>query len=400
LANSALQEAFLPSISPSADEISRERPLLDRCHHLLVESGATVHRRFGSRRPTCHDPAVTSELPVLPAPRDTRNRPLHDLRISVTDRCNFRCVYCMPRAVFGPDHAFLPREEILSFEEIARLVGIFTRLGVEKVRLTGGEPLVRRELATLVGMLAGEPGVRDLTLTTNGVLLPQHAAALAAAGLHRVTISLDADDDETFGRMNDARAPVDKVLAGIDAAEAAGLGPIKVNMVVKRGWNEHAILSMARRFRGTGRILRFIEYMDVGHSNGWRLDEVVTADEILSAVGAEFPLEPMPPTHPGEVAERYRYADGSGEIGIIASVSRPFCGDCSRARLSADGQLYTCLFATRGHDLRALLRGGATDTQLEADLRAVWESRDDRYSELRTAETANLPKVEMSYIGG
>ncbi len=223
---------------------------------------------------------------------------------------------------------------------------------------------------------------------------------MADAGLHRVTISLDADDDETFVRMNDARIPVAKVMAGIEAAEAAGLGPIKVNMVVKRGWNEHAILSMARRFRGTGRILRFIEYMDVGHSNGWRLDEVVTADEILATIGAEFAYEPMPPTHPGEVSERYRYTDGAGEFGVIASVSRPFCGDCSRARLSADGQLYTCLFATRGHDLRALLRGGATDAELEADLRRVWGARDDRYSELRSAETADLPKVEMSYIGG
>jgi cyclic pyranopterin phosphate synthase len=333
-------------------------------------------------------------------PRDTRGRPLHDLRISVTDRCNFRCVYCMPRAVFGPDHAFLPRGELLSFEELARLVAVFTRLGVEKVRLTGGEPLVRRELPLLVGMLASTPGVRDLTLTTNGVLLPQHATALKAAGLDRVTVSLDADDDETFTRMNDARVPVASVLAGIQAAEEAGLGPIKLNMVVKRGWNEHAILPMARRFRGTGRILRFIEYMDVGHSNGWRLDDVITADEILATVSSAFPLEPMPPTHPGEVAERYRYADGSGEIGVIASVSRPFCGDCSRARLSADGQLYTCLFATRGHDLRALLRGGATDGELEAELRRIWGARDDRYSEIRSAETVQLPKVEMSYIGG
>jgi cyclic pyranopterin phosphate synthase len=333
-------------------------------------------------------------------PVDTRGRPLHDLRISVTDRCNFRCVYCMPRAVFGRDHAFLPRAELLSFEEIGRLVGIFTRLGVEKVRLTGGEPLVRRELPSLVASLAAIPGVRDLTLTTNGVLLAEHASELKAAGLHRVTISLDADDDPTFMRMNDAGVPVSRVLAGIEAAEAAGLGPIKLNMVVKRGWNEHALLPMARRFRGTGRILRFIEYMDVGHSNGWRLDEVVSADEILATLSAEFPLEPMPPTNPGEVAERYRYTDGAGEIGIIASVSRPFCGNCNRARLSADGQLYTCLFATTGHDLRALLRGGATDAAIEADLRRVWEMRDDRYSEIRSADTVALPKVEMSYIGG
>ena len=333
-------------------------------------------------------------------PRDTRGRALHDLRISVTDRCNFRCVYCMPRAVFGRDHAFLPRTELLTFEEIARLVGIFTRLGVEKVRLTGGEPLVRRELPALVATLAAIPGVRDLTLTTNGVLLAEQAAELKAAGLHRVTISLDADDDATFMRMNDAGVPVSRVLAGIEAAEAAGLGPIKLNMVVKRGWNEHALLPMARRFRGTGRILRFIEYMDVGHSNGWRLDEVVTADEILATLAAEFPVEPMPPTHPGEVAERYRYTDGGGEVGIIASVSRPFCGDCSRARLSADGQLYTCLFATTGHDLRAPLRGGASDADLQATLRGIWERRDDRYSEIRSAETVALPKVEMSYIGG
>ena len=337
-------------------------------------------------------------LPMLPL--DTRGRPLHDLRISVTDRCNFRCVYCMPRAVFGRDHAFLPRAELLTFEEIARLVAIFTQLGVEKVRLTGGEPLVRRELPTLVGVLAAIPGVEDLTLTTNGVLLPEHAATLREAGLHRVTVSLDADDDPSFMRMNDAGVPVSRVLAGIEAAEAAGLGPIKLNMVVKRGWNEHAVLPMARRFRGTGRILRFIEYMDVGHSNGWRLDEVISADEIISTITAEFPLEPMAPTKPGEVAERYRYADGAGEIGIVASVSRPFCGDCNRARLSADGQLYTCLFATGGHDLRALLRGGASDQELEATLRSIWEARDDRYSEIRSAETVALPKVEMSYIGG
>jgi cyclic pyranopterin phosphate synthase len=341
---------------------------------------------------------VSAALPLLP--RDTLGRPMHDLRISVTDRCNFRCVYCMPREVYGRDHAFLPRADLLSFEEIARVVAVFARLGVEKVRLTGGEPLVRRDLPVLVGELAAIPGVRDLTLTTNGVLLAEHAPALAAAGLRRVTVSLDADDDDTFMRMNDAGVPVARVLAGIDAGEAAGLGPIKVNMVVKRGWNEHAVLPMARRFRHSGRILRFIEYMDVGHTNGWRLDEVVTAAEILERIGAEFPLEPMPATHPGEVARRYRYTDGAGEIGVIASVSRPFCGDCSRARLSADGQLYTCLFATSGHDLRTLLRGGASDAEVEADLRSVWSARTDRYSELRSAETVDLPKVEMSFIGG
>jgi cyclic pyranopterin phosphate synthase len=349
----------------------------------------------------CHDPAVTPQpLPILPRPLDTLGRPLHDLRISVTDRCNFRCVYCMPRAVFGPDHAFLERQELLTFDEITRLLGTFTRLGVEKVRLTGGEPLVRRDLPALVARLAAIPGVRDLTLTTNGVLLPAQATPLREAGLQRVTISLDADDDETFMRLNDARVPVERVMAGIEAAEAAGLGPIKLNMVVKRGWNEHAILPMARRFRGTGRILRFIEYMDVGHSNGWRLDDVVTADEILSTVASEFPLEPVPPNRPGEVAERFRYADGAGEIGIIASVSRPFCGTCDRARLSADVQLYTCLFATRGHDLRALLRDSSSDAELESAVRGIWQGRDDRYSELRSAETVDLPKVEMSYIGG
>ncbi len=306
----------------------------------------------------------------------------------------------MPRAVFGPDHAFLPRAELLTFEEITRLTTAFARLGVEKVRLTGGEPLVRRELPTLVRLLGAISGVRDLTLTTNGVLLPRHAAELKEAGLHRVTVSLDADDDATFGRMNDARAPVSRVLEGIAAAEEVDLGPVKINMVVKRGWNEHAILSMARRFRGTGRVLRYIEYMDVGHTNGWRLDDVVTAEEILATVGAEFPLEPIPPAYPGEVATRYRYADGAGEIGVIASVSRPFCGDCTRARLSADGQLYTCLFASSGHDLRALVRSGADHQQIEAALAGIWAARDDRYSEIRTAETAQLPKVEMSYIGG
>jgi cyclic pyranopterin phosphate synthase len=340
------------------------------------------------------------ELDLPAPPRDTLGRPLHDLRISVTDRCNFRCVYCMPREFFGRDHAFLPRAELLSFEEITRLVEVFVRLGIEKVRLTGGEPLVRRDLAELVARLAGIRGVRDLTLTSNGVLLAEQAQSLADAGLRRVTVSLDADDDDTFMRMNDAGVPVARVLAGIDAAEAAGLGPIKVNMVVKRGWNEHAVLPMARRFRGTGRVLRFIEYMDVGHSNGWRLDEVVTAAEILARVGAEFPLEPMPPTHPGEVAERYRYTDGTGEIGVIASVSRPFCGGCSRARLSADGQLYTCLFATAGHDLRALVRGDASDADLAAHLRGIWGARTDRYSEIRSADTTGLVKVEMSYIGG
>ena len=331
---------------------------------------------------------------------DTRGRPLRDLRISVTDRCNFRCVYCMPRETFGPDHAFLPRDEILSFDEIARLVGLFTRLGVTKVRLTGGEPLVRRDLETLVGMLRADPAIADLTLTTNGSLLAARAQALASAGLNRVTISLDALDDPTFGRMNDARFPVARVMEGIQAAEEAGLGPIKVNMVVKRGWNESAVLPMARHFRWSGRSVRFIEYMDVGHSNGWRLDEVVPASEILAMISAEFPLEPMAPIERGEVARRYRYTDGGGEIGLIASVTQPFCGDCVRARLSADGRLFTCLFAVAGHDLRSLVRSDASDGEIEARLKRVWNLRDDRYSELRSAETLDLPKVEMSYIGG
>jgi GTP 3',8-cyclase len=361
-----------------------------------------------SREMTEHfsEPVAVTALPVV----DTRRRPLRDLRISVTDRCNFRCVYCMPREAYGPDHAFLPRAEILTFEEIARLAAIFARIGVHKLRLTGGEPLVRRQLPTLVAMLAAIPGITDLSMTTNGTLLAQHARALAGAGLHRVTVSLDAADDATFARMSDATTPVARVMEGIEAAEAVGLGPVKINMVVKRGWNDHEILPMARRFRGTGRVLRFIEYMDVGHTNGWRLDEVVPASEILERLSGTFPLEPMTPTARGEVAQRYRYADGAGEIGVIASVTHPFCGDCVRARLSADGRLYTCLFAVAGHDLRARLRGEprrgreggapATDEELEGDLRRAWGAREDRYSELRSAETVALPKVEMSYIGG
>jgi GTP 3',8-cyclase len=337
---------------------------------------------------------------TAPPPVDALQRPLRDLRISVTDRCNFRCVYCMPRDAFGPDHAFLPRDEILTFEEITRLVRAFVTLGVRKVRLTGGEPLIRRDLDRLVGMVSPIPGIEDLSLTTNGSLLADKAEALAAAGLHRVTVSLDALDDPTFTRMNDARFPVARVLDGILAAETAGLGPVKINMVVKRGWNEAAILPMARFFRGTGRVLRFIEYMDVGSTNGWRLDDVVPASEILATISAEFPLEPIAPRERGEVARRYRYADGMGEIGVIASVSQPFCGDCVRARVSADGKLYTCLFAVAGHDLRALTRSGASDEALEVALRSIWLARDDRYSEERSAQTVPLTKVEMSYIGG
>ena len=330
---------------------------------------------------------------------DRLGRPIRDLRISVTDRCNFRCVYCMPKEVFGRDYPFLPRTELLSFEEIERLARTFAGLGVEKIRITGGEPLLRRDLETLIEMLASVPGV-DLTLTTNGALLARKAQALRDAGLDRITVSLDSLDDETFRSMNDVDFPVERVLAGIDAALAAGLDPVKVNVVVKRGVNEDGVLPMARAFRGTGVVLRFIEYMDVGHTNGWRLDDVVPADEIVAMIAAEHSLEPLEAQYRGEVANRWRYADGSGEIGVIASVTRPFCGDCTRARLSADGKLHTCLFATRGHDLRALVRGGASDAELRQTIAGIWAVRDDRYSELRTAETADLPKVEMSYIGG
>jgi cyclic pyranopterin phosphate synthase len=333
------------------------------------------------------------------APRDVFARPLHDLRVSVTDRCNFRCVYCMPKEVFGKDFQFLPRGEILSFEEIERLVRVFVGLGVRKVRLTGGEPLVRRNIERLVEMLA-KVGELDLTLTTNGSLLAGKAKALADAGLRRVTVSLDSLDDAVFRSMNDVDFPVARVLEGMDAAEAAGLGPIKVNMVVKRGLNEDSVLPMARHFRGTGRILRFIEYMDVGSSNGWRLNDVVSAREIVATIDRELPLEPIEKNYVGEVAERWRYRDGSGEIGVIASVTQAFCADCTRARLSADGSLYTCLFATQGHDLRGLVRSDATDAEIADHVAAIWTARDDRYSELRSEETVGLKKIEMSFIGG
>ena len=333
-------------------------------------------------------------------PTDTLSRPLRDLRISITDRCNFRCTYCMPREVFGRDYEFLARESLLSFEEIERVTRIATGLGVTKVRLTGGEPLLRNDVEGLITRLAAIPAIEDLTLTTNGSLLARRAEALAAAGLHRVTVSLDSLDNEIFKRMNDAGFPVARVLEGIDAAAAAGLGPVKVNVVVKRGVNDGEVVSFARHFKGSGHIVRFIEYMDVGHSNGWRLDDVVPAAEIVSAIHAEMPLEAVPPTYPGEVANRWRYRDGEAEIGVIGSVSQPFCSACTRARLSAEGKLYTCLFATGGHDLRALLRNGVTDDEIAADLTSVWAARDDRYSEIRSSRTAGLPKIEMSYIGG
>ncbi len=332
-------------------------------------------------------------------PLDTLGRPLHDLRISVTDRCNFRCVYCMPKEIFGKDYQFLPRAEILTFEEIERLVRIFVSLGVRKIRLTGGEPLVRRDLERLVEKLA-RIGDLDLTLTTNGSLLAQKARTLADAGLRRVTVSLDSLDDATFKRMNDADFPVAKVLAGIETAHAAGLAPIKINMVTKRGVNESSIVPMARYFKGTGMTLRFIEFMDVGSTNGWRLDDVVPAREIVAMIDSEMPLEPVQAGYRGEVAARYRYKDGTGEIGVISSVTQPFCADCTRARLSADGSLYTCLFATQGHDLRALVRSGATDEEITHAIAAVWTERTDRYSDLRSEQTAGLHKIEMSFIGG
>jgi GTP 3',8-cyclase len=329
---------------------------------------------------------------------DTLHRPLRDLRVSITDRCNFRCVYCMPKEVYGRDYAFLPRRDLLTFEEIARLARVCAGLGVEKIRLTGGEPLIRRDVERLVEMLASLPGL-DLTLTTNGAVLANKAQALKDAGLGRITVSLDSLEDEVFRAMNDVDFPVRVVLDGIEAAAAAGL-PVKVNVVVKRGVNEDSVLPMARRFRELGHVVRFIEYMDVGHTNGWRLDDVVPAAEIVSAIDSELPLEPLPPRYPGEVAERYRYRDGGGEVGVIASVTRPFCGACTRARLSADGALYTCLFATAGHDLRALLRAGASDEEIATAVGGIWRDRTDRYSELRSAATRDLPKVEMSYIGG
>jgi cyclic pyranopterin phosphate synthase len=333
-------------------------------------------------------------------PLDLLGRSLHDLRISVTDRCNFRCTYCMPKGVFGRDYAFMPQDQLLSFEEMARITRVFVDLGVRKVRLTGGEPLMRRELETLVSMLSAIPGVEDLALTTNGSFPISRVQTLKDAGLKRMTVSLDALDDATFMSMNDVDFPVARVLEWIEASAAAGLRPVKINMVVKRGVNEHAILPMARYFREHGHILRFIEYMDVGHSNGWRMDDVITAHQIYAILNAELPIKPVDPNYRGEVAERYRYADGSGEVGIIASVSQPFCSDCSRARLSADGKLYTCLFALAGTDLRGLMRGGADDVTLSAAIAAVWQKRVDRYSELRSAKTKDLPKVEMSYIGG
>ena len=338
--------------------------------------------------------------------RDRLGRPLHDLRISVTDRCNFRCTYCMPKELFGASYRFMPRSELLSFEEITRLASIFVGHGVRKIRLTGGEPLLRQGLDDLVWMLSSVPGLEDLTLTTNGSLLTgQRARSLRAAGLGRLTVSLDAVDDAVFSSMNDMGFPVEPVLRAIEDAGEAGLSPIKVNMVVKRGVNEHDLVPMAERFRGTPHIVRFIEYMDVGATNGWRLDDVVPAREIVETIGRTYPLLPVEPEYPGEVARRWRYADGAGEIGVISSVTAPFCGACTRARLSAEGRLYTCLFATEGFDLRGLVRSGASDASLSEAIGSLWGRRADRYSELRSRNTPPEPpgpgrRIEMSYIGG
>ena len=335
---------------------------------------------------------------------DRLSRPLRDLRISVTDRCNLRCPYCMPREVFGPDHAFLAAEALCSFGEITRLCRLFAELGVEKIRITGGEPLLRRDIEQLVAMISPVAGIRDVALTTNGMLLAAKAPALREAGLSRVTVSLDALDEEVFHAMGDTTLPLGRVLAGIDAASDAGLAPVKVNMVVRRGVNDHCVLSMAEHFRHRPEILRFIEYMDVGSTNRWRHEDVVPAAESRRAIEQRWPLESLAPASPGEVAARYRYRDGAGEVGFIRSVSQPFCATCTRARLSADGTLFTCLFATSGEDLLGLLRGDASDDQLRSRLAEIWGAREDRYSAMRAEQIAagssRQEKVEMSYIGG
>lgn len=338
-----------------------------------------------------------TNAPIL----DNLQRPLHDLRISVTDRCTFRCTYCMPKEIFGRDYVFLSRQELLSFEEITRLTQVFVRLGTRKVRLTGGEPMLRRDFEKLVEMLAAIEGLEDIAMTTNGSLMtPARARALKEAGLNRVTVSLDSLDEATFQSMNDVGFPVARVLEAIENASAAGLTPVKVDMVVKRGVNENDILPMARHFRNSGHILRFIEFMDVGTTNGWRMEDVVSAKDILATLSQEWELEPVEPNYFGEVAERYRYTDGGGEVGIISSVTAPFCGACTRARLSADGELYTCLFGVKGHDLRTILREGASDEELAAAVTGIWSNRSDRYSEIRSKDTIGLHKVEMSKIGG
>ncbi len=354
-----------------------------------------IHTRDGDKLTPALGAASIPDGPLA----DRRGREVRDLRISITDRCNFRCVYCMPRSVFDKDYLFLPRQELLSFEEITRVARVFAARGVRKIRITGGEPLLRKHVENLIEQLAAIEGV-ELTLTTNGVLLPRMARQLKDAGLHRVTVSLDAIDDAIFRAMNDADYPVVDVLRGIDAAAAVGLGPIKVNMVVKRGMNDAGIVDMARHFKGSGHIVRFIEFMDVGSSNGWKMDEVVPSREVISRIHEHFPLEPVDPNYTGEVAERWRYVDGSGEVGVISSVTQAFCSTCTRIRLSTEGKLYTCLFAQAGHDLRSLLRSGASADELDRAIAAVWLPREDRYSEIRTSHTAAARKIEMSYIGG
>lgn len=335
---------------------------------------------------------------------DALQRPLRDLRISVTDRCNFRCTYCMPREMFGSDHVFLPQPELLSFEEIARTAKIAVAMGVQKIRLTGGEPLLRKNIEHLIHLLAalrtpeGKPV--ELAMTTNATLLAQKAQAIKEAGLHRVTVSLDALDSSRFTQLSDSNVAVERVLAGIEKAAEVGLAPVKVNMVVRKGINDDQIVPMARYFKGRGHALRFIEYMDVGNTNGWNLDEVVTGAQIIQCLSDEFSLEPVESEYFGEVASRYRYTDGSGEIGVITSVSKPFCGDCTRMRLSPEGQFFLCLFASRGYDVRKLLRGGLSDNEIAAHIMEMWRGRADRYSELRGSNTAPLQKIEMSYIGG
>ena len=363
---------------------------------------------------------LVAQVPLHPSPAtgllvDTRGRPLRDLRISVTDRCNFRCNYCMPKEVFDKDYPYLPHSALLSFEEITRLASLFLAHGVRKIRLTGGEPLLRKNIEELIAQLAQlrtvDGKAPDLTLTTNGSLLARKARSLKEAGLNRVTVSLDGLDDAVFRRMNDVDFPVADVLAGIEAAHAAGLSHIKVNMVVKRGTNDHEILPMARHFRGTGTTLRFIEYMDVGATNGWRMDEVLPSAELIKRLRAELPLVPLEPSSPGETAERWGYADASGqhdpalgEVGVISSVTQAFCHDCNRARLSTEGKLYLCLFASQGYDLRSLLRAGASDADIAAAIAPIWQQRSDRYSELRSTlpadNTQGARRVEMSYIGG
>ncbi len=332
---------------------------------------------------------------------DALHRPFRDLRISVTDRCNFRCTYCMPAEIFGERYQFLPKSDLLTFEELTRIAAVMVRLGAQKIRLTGGEPLVRQQIEVLVSMLAGVDGVQDRAMTTNGYLLPQKAQRLRDAGLNRLTVSLDSLDQDVFRRMNGGKADVRDVLKGIDAAERAGFGPLKINTVVQRGVNDQTVVDLARWAKDRGFIVRFIEYMDVGTKNGWRMEQVVPAQEIMERIHAVLPLEPIAPNYPGEVARRYRYQDGGGEIGVIASVTRPFCGDCTRLRLSAAGSLYTCLFAVTGTDLRGPLRAGATDDELEAIVRGIWSKRTDRYSEMRTSLTESVEKkVEMYHIGG